>query len=263
MNSFYAGKTVLITGAASGIGKYLALQLAKFESSLILIDIQEASLKEVAQDCINLNARVEYRVCDLLNKEQCQNVFGELAQEQVDVIIANAGLGGVNPGPQFSIEVDERIMGVNYFGMVRTIAPFLPKMVHRKSGAIVGVSSLASIRGLPCACSYSASKAAQNNFLESMRVDLAPHGIKVTTILPGFVKTPMVDHDEFDMPFMVPVERAALKILKAVSKGKRVYAFPFAMRLLSLVNRWLPPFLFDFLLPKLQGKKAPKSAKVF
>ena len=252
MMNFFLGKTILITGAASGLGRELAKQLCPYAEKLILLDLNKDGLEKTADLCRAKGSYISIYEADLLKEDPLSLVVGR--ESCPDVIIANAGVGGVNPGHSFDLGIDSRIMGINYFGVVRTLSPFLKEMVKRKSGHIVGISSLASIRGLPGACSYSASKAALNNFLESLRLDLAPYGIKVTTVLPGFLETPMANHDEFDMPFKVTVEKSAKRVLKAIVKNKKRYAFPWIMGILSFINKFMPIFIYDKVLPLCRGR---------
>lgn len=259
--NFFTGKTVLITGAASGLGRELAKQLCPYAEKLVLLDLNKEGLEETADLCRAKGSYISIYEVDLLKEDPLRLVVEK--ESCPDIIIANAGVGGVNPAHLFDAGIDSRIMGINYFGVVRTISPFLKKMVKRKSGHIVGISSLASIRGLPGACSYSASKAALNNFLESLRLDLAPHGVKVTTVLPGFLETPMANHNEFDMPFKVTVEKSAKHVLKAIVKNKKRYAFPWIMGILSLVNKFMPIFIYDKVLPLVSGQDKDMKPKIF
>jgi len=107
-------------------------------------------------------------------------------------------------------------MEINYFGVTALVSLVLPSYLKKNKGMIVGISSLAGLRGMPLGASYSASKAALNNFLESMRLDLSDTEIKVLTVMPGFVKTPMTSHDEFPKLFEINVQAAAQKIIKAI-----------------------------------------------
>jgi len=140
-------------------------------------------------------------------------------------------------------------------------------MMERKSGHIVGISSLASTRGFPLAASYSATKAAQRNFLESLRVDLKPHGISVTTILPGFFKSKMTEHDEFSLPFLMDLSDVADKSLRAIAKKKGEFALPRLLKFGLFILRLLPTPFYDFLVIKEQSienklkprKRVPKT----
>ncbi len=259
--NFFTGKTVLITGAASGLGRELAKQLCPYAEKLILLDLNKEGLSDTADLCRAKGSYIAIYQADLLQ----ENPLAEVVEREncPDVIIANAGVGGVNPARFFDEGIDSRIMGINYFGVVRTVSPYLKEMAERGSGSIVGISSLASIRGLPGACSYSASKAALNNFLESLRLDLAPYGVKVITVLPGFLETPMANHDEFDMPFKVTVEKSAQQVLKAIIKNKKRYAFPWIMGFLSLFNKFMPIFIYDKILPLVSGQDKDMKPRIF
>ena len=149
-----------------------------------------------------------------LNDEFIKFVDGR----RIDILIANAGLGGVNPGDSFSEEINRKMMSVNFFGTTGIISLILPQMIERKNGHIVGVASLAGLRGMPQAASYSASKAAQITFFESLRLDVKQYGIRVLTVFPGFIATKMTNHDEFKMPFMISPQKTAEKIISSIKK---------------------------------------------
>jgi short-subunit dehydrogenase len=252
MEAYFAGKRILITGAASGIGYDLALVLKEWGADLALVDIHpipgEFQGRTYQVDVTDANRFLRIRD-ELLDK------WGSL-----DIIIAAAGVGGINPAGCFSQSLDQRIMSINYFGTINAMMPFIESMLTKGAGQLVGISSLAAFRGLPQAASYSASKAAQMTLLESMRLDLNGKGIYVTCIHPGFVATPMADHDEFEMPFKVSPRRSSLLILKAIAKKKKQYSYPWQMAWLSRLNRILPNRLYDFLMPRLSPSKgsAPK-----
>ncbi|MCO4792262.1 MAG: SDR family NAD(P)-dependent oxidoreductase [Bacteriovoracaceae bacterium] len=259
--NYFMGKKILITGAASGLGRELAVNLCTVAERLILLDINEEGLEKTGDVCRARGSYIALYKTNLLEENPLEEIVEK--EDCPDIIIANAGVGGVNPAHSFDEGIDSRIMGINYYGVVKTLSPFLKRMSERESGHIVGISSLASIRGLPGAASYSASKAALNNFLESIRLDLAPYNVKVTTVLPGFLATPMASHDEFTMPFKVTVEKSAFHVLKAVSNGKKRYAFPWVMGILSLLNKFMPIFLYDRLLPLISGQSKEMKPKIF
>jgi short-subunit dehydrogenase len=146
--------------------------------------------------------------------------------------------------------------------MVNTLTPFVPGMIARGRGALVGICSLAGLRALPNAASYCASKAAQAAFLESMRLDLGPAGIVVTCVHPGFIRTPMTEHDEFRMPFMLTAERAAALTLRAIERRASQVYFPRVMGWLARFNRLLPNWLSDFVARRVAGAR-DKQPKLF
>lgn len=255
LGSFYQDKVVFITGAGSGLGRSLSLLLSEMGAKLIITDQNAKNLEEVVA-LVSKKTGCQWGLADVTNKEELLKLKLKIpANWSVDIVIANAGVGGINPADCFSSEIDQTIMKVNYFGVVNTLSLFVEEMKQKKSGHLVGISSLASLRGLPSACSYSASKAAVNNFLESWRLDLAPFNIKVSCVRPGFIKSPMTNHQVFPLPFMVNSEEAAEKVLLSIAKYNKTSSFPWPMAVLSFVNKWLPNFLYDFLLPKINPRK--------
>ncbi|MEO5970605.1 MAG: SDR family NAD(P)-dependent oxidoreductase [Bdellovibrionia bacterium] len=256
----FAGKTVLITGAASGIGRELALQLSQSGSNLILVDLQDVALQEVAASCFTKNAHQQKITllpvtADVTNLKKMEELRDQLHSLGIspDIIIAAAGVGGLNPAPRFSIPLDQRMMAINYHGTVNTFAPFISTLLQKKSGTLIGISSLAGSRALPYAASYSASKAAQLALLESFRMDLRDDGIRVLTVQPGFVDTPMANHSQFKMPFRISAKRAATKILQAIADRKSVISFPWPMNWATTFSRLLPNFVYDRLMPRMGG----------
>jgi short-subunit dehydrogenase len=260
---FFLEKIVVISGASSGLGLALAKQLAPWVKGLILLDLNPLSHEKQLEHFPEHHQKTWWRAVDVAVWDQLQIVASQHPFEHVDIVIANAGKGGVNPGNAFDVKMDHLIMSVNYFGTVHTLNAFLGTMLKRRSGHLVGIGSLASMRGLPNAASYSASKAAQLNLLESWRLDLRPFNIDVTTILPGFIRTPMTSHSEFEMPFMMNVDDCARDILQAIARKRKLYMLPWPMRFASLLNRIMPVWLYDFILPILNGRKVKAQAKLF
>lgn len=262
--AFYQAKTIFITGAASGLGRELSLDLAAAGARLILTDINQERLEEVALEAKSKGCEVVFKALDIRDYEKLLQLKEIIpASWQVDIVMANAGVGGVNPAYGFSREIDQKIMSINYFGTVNAFDLFLPEMIKRKKGDLVGVSSLASMRGLPEACSYSASKVAQSHLLESWRLDLKKHNIHVLSVFPGFIKTPMTDHDEFPLPFMVTTQEASRLILKSLAKRKKQLAFPKVMAWASLLNKYLPNFLYELIFSTFNPSKGDKKARLF
>lgn len=262
IKNYYAHQVILLTGAASGIGEDLAECLALCNAKLILLDRNWDQLQKVSEKCQKMGAFVIPYQVDVSDESTMQHIAKEILSrfQHIDLIIANAGIGGLNPADNFNPAIAIKMMQVNYFGMIYSFAPFLPLMLKRKQGHLVGVSSQAAYRGLPHACSYSASKSAQMKFLESFRVDLKKYGISVTSVHPGFVKTHMTQHQEFQMPFMVSKRKSSLIILRGIKNKRSRINYPFRMYLLNCLNRVLPDFLYDYLLPRL-SRTLHKKAK--
>lgn len=170
-----------------------------------------------------------------------------------DVLILNAGLayhGGVEP---FDVGAGRKIFEVNVFGVIDFIGEYLPDFKQRGSGTIVGVSSLADNRGFPRNGFYSASKSAVTFILDALRVELKKKKIKVVTVKPGFVRTPMTAGNTIDMPFIVTPEKAAAIILRGLKKGKKYIQFPFPMWVGSKIIKFLPNFLYEPIAGRIKG----------
>lgn len=170
-----------------------------------------------------------------------------IAQRGVpDLVIANAGVS-VGTLSEFAddLEVIRRVMDVNFFGMVATFSPFISGMRRAGRGRLVGIASLAGIRGVPGAEGYSASKAATITYLESLRVELRAAGVQVLTICPGYIQTPMTEANPFPMPFLLPADVAARRIARAIDRGRSYTVIPWQMGLVAKLLRLLPNAVYD------------------
>lgn len=252
----FKGKTAVITGASSGIGRDLALLWAEWGCNVALVARRKEMLEEVAAECRSKGVKALVLKGDVTDAKAMESVRDQVVGElgPVDIVVANAGVGGLNPARYFDLEIHRKTIEINCIGLANTLVPFIPGMVERKTGVLVGVSSLSAFRGLPKAATYSSSKAMQGVFMESLRVDLRPHGVHAMAIHPGFIRTPMTDHKDFTMPFMVPVRKSSLLISKAIARRKRVYLYPWPMKILTWFNKWMPRCLYDVLLPKMTGQ---------
>jgi short-subunit dehydrogenase len=265
MNHFFHDKVVVITGASSGMGRDLAVLLASWGSKVALVARRQSLLDEVSAECEGAGGATLPFVGDVTDEDAMHRVRDEVFAKWgfADIVIANAGVGGLNPADNFSLEVHRKVVEINCIGLANTLMPFVPSMVERKRGHLVGISSLAAFRGLPNAASYSSSKAAQMVFLESMRVDLRKHHVAVTCIHPGFIESPMTDHDEFRMPFKMNTRESSMLIAKAIKGRKASYLYPWPMRIATSINKHLPRFLYDTLVPRLSGQKEKIEPRIF
>lgn len=265
MERFWRDKVVVITGASSGIGRDLALLLAGWGSKLVLVARRAELLEEVRAGCEAAGAEALAIPADVTDEAAMVAVRDRVLDRFgfADVVVANAGVGGLNPGTAFDLAIHRRFVEINVMGLANTLVPFIPSMLEKGRGHLVGVSSLAAFRGLPNAASYSSTKAQQAVFLESLRVDLRPRGIHVTCVHPGFVKTPMTAHDDFRMPFMVDVRKSSRIIARAIAKGQAVLLYPWQMRVVTWLNRSLPARLYDFIVPRVSGQSDKMVAKMF
>jgi NAD(P)-dependent dehydrogenase (short-subunit alcohol dehydrogenase family) len=164
-----------------------------------------------------------------------------------DIVIASAGVSaGTLTEHEEDLAVFRRVMDINVFGMAATFAPFIPAI--RAAGGerrLVGIASVAGIRGLPGAEAYSASKAAAIAYLESLRLEMRPYGIKVVTIAPGYIETPMTEINPYKMPFLLPVDRAAERFAAAIARGTSYTVIPWPMGIVAKLLRALPNWLYD------------------
>jgi NAD(P)-dependent dehydrogenase (short-subunit alcohol dehydrogenase family) len=172
-----------------------------------------------------------------------------------DRLIANAGGGSKTKVEEFRAGQIEELMALNVLGVANCIEAVLPSMRARHSGHIVATSSLASYRGLPRAAAYCAAKAALSAMMESLRMDLAPHGIDVTLLIPGFVRT-----KPKSKPLQMELEAATARMERAILARKRRYAFPLPLVLAMSLGRALPAPIYDRLLIGLSGKAKRKKA---
>ena len=143
----------------------------------------------------------------------------------------------------FDTDIMATILQTNVMGAIYCISEVLPSMLEQKQGHIVGISSLAAYRSFPYTHAYSASKSALSAHLQGLALELKPHGIKVSTICPGFIKTPMTAKNKFAMPFIMEADQAALKIMNAIKKERKVYNFPWQTYLLVKATGFLPASL--------------------
>lgn len=246
---------VFITGASSGIGQALAKHYAK-EGAIIGLAARRANLLTSLQNSLPTETAtyaLDVRDAGALEKAAHDFIarFGT-----PDIVIANAGVSaGTLTENKDDILTFKAVIDINLLGMVHTFQPFIKSMKQAKKGSLVGIASVAGIRGLPGAGAYSASKAAAISYLESLRVELSHDGISVTTIAPGYIKTPMTDINKYAMPFLMAPDVAAKKFAQAISKKKRFIVIPWQMGWLTRVMRFLPPRLWDFMM-----KNAPRKA---
>lgn len=184
------GKRVWITGGSSGLGEALAYAFAEEGAHLILSSRKLAQLERVKANC-NPNVEVHVEVLDMMQHDQIPLVAGRMLVKygHVDILINNAGISQRGLAQDTGLEVDKRIMDINYFGVVALTKALLPGMVARKKGHLVALSSLVGKFGSPLRSTYSASKHALHGFFDSLRAELVSSKIKVTLICPGYIHT--------------------------------------------------------------------------
>ncbi len=236
---------VLITGASSGIGAALAEVYAAEGARLSLHGRDAVRLAEVAEKAARRGAAgVSVKSGDVRDASDMKEWLGERdAAAPLDLVIANAGISAGTGGGRESEEQIRNIMAVNVDGVLNAVDPAIPLMTSRQRGQIAIMSSLAGFHGFAGSPAYCASKAAVRVYGEGLRQLLAPEGVAVSVICPGFIRTPMTDVNRFHMPFLMPVEKAAAIIRKGLEGRRARIAFPWPMYAavmgLSLLPQWL------------------------
>ncbi len=239
-------QSVFITGASSGIGEALAVHYAAQGARLGLVGRRADALAA-------LNARLGGgHACYVLDVTDA-TALAEAAADFMarfgvpEIVVASAGVSaGTLTEHAEDLAVIRRVMDINLYGMAATFAPFIPAM--KQAGGwrrLVGIASVAGIRGLPGAEAYSASKAAAIAYLESLRLELRPAGIPVVTIAPGYIETPMTAVNPYTMPFLLPADQAARRFAAAIERGTSYTVIPWQMGWVAKVLRLLPNWLYD------------------
>jgi short-subunit dehydrogenase len=247
---------VFITGASSGIGEALARHYAAMGATLGLAARRQHRLSELIAGLPGEHACYPLDVADAAALQTAAADF--IARHGVpDIVIANAGVSvGTLADEADDLPALNRVFQTNVMGMAQTLQPFIGAMKARGSGRLVGIASVAGIRGLPGAGAYSASKAAAITFLESLRVELRGSGVKVVTIAPGYIATPMTAVNSYPMPFILPADKAARRFSRAIERGTSYTVIPWQMGVVARLMRLLPNPLFDAIFAR--GGRKPR-----
>ena len=246
-----AAPLVFITGASSGIGQALAARFHQGGFRLALVARRAAELQTWARAQGFDAARVAVYAADVRDIARITGAGRACiaAQGLPDVVIANAGISiGIDTAVAEDLEVMRAIYETNNLGMTATFQPFVGPMRERRSGALVGIASVAGIRGLPGHGAYCSSKAAVISYCESLRGECRPHGVKVVTLLPGYIDTPLTRQNRYAMPFLMPPADFADRAFKAIAAGASYRVIPWPMGVVAKLLRLLPNRMFDTVL---------------
>lgn len=239
---------IFITGASSGIGQALAWRYYRAGYSLALVARRTEEIQAWAQSQ-SLDA-TRYRVygADVSDIDSIV-AAGHACVADLgvpDVVIANAGISvGMDTGMRSDLDVMVRTFNTNNVGLAATFHPFVRAMEQRGSGALVGIGSVAGIRGLPGHGAYCASKAAVINYCESLRGELRSSGVKVVTLCPGYIDTPLTRQNRYSMPFLMQPEAFADRAFDAIAQGATYRVIPWQMGWVAKALRALPNGVFD------------------
>jgi short-subunit dehydrogenase len=252
-------QVVIISGAASGIGLELGRLFARRGASVGLIDRDRTKLEEFADELLRAGARCAISIIDVRQREQVQGAVQEIVRTlgPPDILIPCAGVCRASTVDDLKIADLEEIVRINFLGVVYMIEAALPAMLSRKSGHIVGISSMAGLRGIPFEPAYSASKAAVAAYLESLRSELRQRGIAVTTVFPGYVQTPLLDEingmmgADMSRGKALTALAAAVTIMMAIDRRRSYIYLPWALGFSVRMSRLMPPRLYDRVMSRM------------
>ena len=248
---------VFITGASSGIGRALASRYAREGACLGLAARTASALASLVDEIGNENAAAF--AVDVRDGAAMAAAAGKfIARCGVpDIVIANAGISrGTTSESRADIDTFRAVIDTNLVGMLNTFQPFIAPLRTVRRGKLVGIASVAGVRGIPGAGGYSASKAAAINYLESLRVELQGSGVEVLTVMPGFIDTPLTRANPYPMPFILDADDAARRIVRVIAKGSAVAVIPWQMAIVARLMRSTPTWLYDAL-----AKRAPRKPR--
>lgn len=255
-------KLAFITGASSGIGQALAERYVKegYRVALCARRTEEVRAWAIAKGI----AADDWAVygADVANPDSIIAAAHASIERQglADVVIANAGISiGMDSSERDDLDVMAQTFATNNLGLAATFHPFIGPMRARGSGTLVGIASVAAIRGLPGHGAYCASKAAVVAYCESLRGELRAEGIQVVTLCPGYVDTPLTRKNPYGMPFLMPAETFATQAYAAIAAGTSYRVIPWQMGVVAKLLRLLPNALFDRLMQG-RGRKPRRTA---
>ena len=245
-------KSILITGASSGIGAALATEYAAEGVFLALTGRNGERLEAVGRNCERKGAQVVLKSMDITEREAVASWIVEVDDAHpIDLLVANAGISSGTAHAQERFDKVREIFAVNVDGVLNTVLPAIPRMQSRGAGQIAIMSSIAGFRGLPGTSAYAAGKAAVKSWGEGLRGQLWADGIRVSVICPGYVVSSMTDTNQFPMPLIMPADKAARIIRKGLERNKSRIAFPCPMHFLVWLMQALPISWTDPLFRKL------------
>lgn len=245
---------IFITGASSGIGSALAEHYAAQGATLGLAARRGEELQALAARLPCISHCYPLDVTDAAALHAAADDFIKRCGPP-DIVIASAGVSaGTLSEYGEDLATIRRVMDVNVYGMAASFSPFIHTMRQAGAGRLVGIASVAGIRGLPGAEAYSASKAAAISYLESLRLEMRGSGVKVVTLCPGYIETPMTAINPYHMPFLLPAAEAARRFARIIERGSSYAVVPWQMGIVAKVLRLLPNAAYDRLFAKAPRK---------
>jgi short-subunit dehydrogenase len=231
-----SGRNIWVVGASSGIGAALAAELHARGARVTISARRENELDAVAA------GRMTVVPVDVTDRASLDDAAARIrdALGEIEMVVYNAGFWEQMDAAAWDRDLFARHVEINLLGLNNCVGAVLPEMVHAGRGHLVSVASVAGYRGIAGAEAYGATKAAQINMLEALRAAVVPHGISVTTVCPGFVRTDLTAKNAFPMPFMIEADAAARSICNGLERGQMEIVFPLPMAVLMKVARLVP-----------------------
>jgi short-subunit dehydrogenase len=258
----FADQVAVVTGASSGIGWALGKELARQGCQVGLIARRAERLDALAQAIRAAGGTAATAKADVGDRAQILAAVEHVRRQlgPIDLLIANAGVGAPTFLEPVNVAEIEEMFRVNVLGVVYSLEAVLPEMLQRRRGHLAAVSSLGAYKGFPGESAYCASKAALNIYMEGLRVQLRSRGIAVTTLCPGFVKSPMTDVMTVPKPWMMEADEAARRMVRALRRRRKVYNFPWQTVLLMRGARWMPDWVTAWLAPASYEHPTPPTS---
>jgi short-subunit dehydrogenase len=245
-------QTAIITGASSGIGKELAIQLASRHWNVFMIARRKEHLENIS-DTINASdaGSAAWYACDVSNEQEIKKAIKKAIEvfHDIDLLIVNAGIRKQLPSMDIDMQTVRKVYEANVFGALHTVKSALPYFLQKQKGEIIAISSVSSFCSLPRGHPYCASKSALNRHMRGLYYELKPKNIKVTTVFLGFVRTPMIENQRFKVPQIIEASVAANRIIKVIGSNKKthfVHSLPFLffIRFMNALPEYYHYFLF-------------------
>jgi NAD(P)-dependent dehydrogenase (short-subunit alcohol dehydrogenase family) len=249
----YRKKSVLVTGAASGIGRALVLRFADLGASLLLTDIDRSGLEAVSREAESRGATSRWYLADVSDAEQVERLWERVSTDAgvPDILINSAGVAEVAALEEAPLEDWHWVLGVNLWGCIHTMHYFLPGMYARGSGHVVNMASAAGLFALAYSGMYTTSKFAVVGLTETLRSEASVHGVGATVVCPGFIDTPLLENvksigfeqrevSPFLRRLLTKPDKLAVKVIECIEANRPMLVCPLYIRVMLFIKRIMP-----------------------